>query len=215
MPLPIALVEDQPDLRRVLVERLSFFPELQLVLAAPTADVLLTAFEALMPRPAVVLMDLELPGIDGVEATRRLKALAPDVEVLVLTVFEDEARIFAAIQAGASGYLLKDATVDGIVEAVREVAAGGVPLAPLVARKVLRLTLTPPRDAPEEPPMTLSERELEVLRLAAEGLSEPKIAERLFLSPHTIRSHMVNVYRKLHVRSRTEAVRVAVQQRLV
>ncbi len=212
MPTPIALVEDVPDLRRQLVERLAFFPEVAVGMAAASAEELLEGFEALTPRPAVVLMDLQLPGMDGIEATRRLCQQYPAVHVIVLTVFEDEDNIFAAIQAGATGYLLKETRAEEIVQAIADVQAEGAPLSPLVARKVLRLTQ---RDARPAEDFGLTPREREVLVLAADGLSEPRIAEQLFLSPHTVRSHMVNIYGKLHVHTRAEAVRKAVEGRIV
>ena len=212
MPTPIALVEDVPDLRRQLVERLAFFPEVTVVRAAVSAEALLDGFGSLDPLPRVVLMDLQLPGLDGIEATRRLRHRHPEVEVIVLTVFEDEDKIFEAIRAGATGYLLKETRAADIVQAIADVQVGGVPLSPLVARKVLRLTqhdLRPPAD------FGLTPREHEVLVLAADGLSETRIAEALFVSPHTVRSHMVNIYGKLQVHNRSEAVRKAVEGRIV
>ena len=220
MPVPLALVEDHPELRQRLVERLRYFPDVALVLVAESGDRFLADFEA-MPaaeRPRVVLMDIEMPGTDGVATTARFKEAHPDVEVLMLTVFEDEARIFAAIQAGASGYLLKEASADEVVGAVLELARGGVPMSPAVARTVLghaRRHGPPPDPAAAAAALALTEREREVLGWLVADEAEEAIAERLFVSPHTVRSHVKNLYAKLGVHSRAQAVRLALEKGLV
>ncbi len=219
MPVPVALVEDHPELRQRLVERLRFFPEVALTFASESGDRFLADFEAAAPegRPHVVLMDIEMPGTDGVETTARLLGAHPEVEVLMLTVFEDEARILAAIQAGASGYLLKDTPADRIVQAVLELAEGGAPMSPAVARTVLGHTRrqAPPDPAAAAAALGLTEREREVLGRLVADETEECIATRLFISPHTVRSHVKNLYEKLGVHSRAQAVRLALERGLV
>ncbi|MEM8559463.1 MAG: response regulator transcription factor [Bacteroidota bacterium] len=216
MAVRLALVEDRADVRRLLTERLGFFDDVELVLVAPSAELFFEHLAQLddtegAALPEVVLMDIELPGIDGITATTRLKSAHPAIEVLMLTVFEDEERIFAAVKAGASGYLLKDASAGRIVGAVLEVAHGGAPVSPLVAKKLLSYVRGD--DAGED--LGLTNRERDVLDLIVEGLIEDAIADRLSISPHTVRSHIKNLYEKLQVHSRAEVVRVAYQHRLV
>ena len=221
MPLRLALVEDHPQLRRRLAERLRFFPEVELVLAAEHGAAFLDAFEALAPeaRPAVVLMDIEMPTLDGVATTARLRSAHPGVEVLMLTVFEDEETIFAAVQAGASGYLLKETPAEAIVAAAQELARGGAPMSPLVARRLLGVVrqqeAAAPSPAEAAAALGLTPREREVLGWLVADESEEAIAERLFISPHTVRSHVKNLYEKLHVHSRAQAVRLAYERGLV
>ena len=217
MPVSIGLVEDHPALRARLVQQLAFFDEVELVLVAESGD----AFRADLavrarsgaPLPEVVLMDIEVPGADGIETTATLAAEHPGIEVVMLTVFEDEARIFAAVQAGASGYLLKDAGPEAIVRAVAEVAAGGAPASPLVARKLLDAVraATP---ATGEDPFGLTPREREVLAKLVEDDTEDQIGDALGISAHTVRSHIKNLYGKLQVHSRAAAVRTAFQSGL-
>ena len=216
MPIPVALVEDLPVLRRSLLDRLALDPRVAVVGAYGSGEALLTALAG-STRPRVVLMDLGLPGISGIEATGRLREAHPGVDVLVLTVLEDEEQIFAAVQAGALGYLLKDTPADRIVDAVAELVEGGVPLSPVVARKLLRLAAAaePAPARPSAETFRLTEREHEILRLAVRGDTEARIAEQLFISPHTVRTHLVHVYEKLQVRTRAAAVRVAMEKRLV
>jgi DNA-binding NarL/FixJ family response regulator len=147
----------------------------------------------------VVLMDLSMPGVDGVEATRRLVAIDADARVVVLTTFADQAKILDALNAGATGYLLKDATPDEIVAAIRSVADGGAPLDPKAARVLLdaRRTAAPARD--------LSAREREVLDLLATGLANKQIARKLGISERTVKAHLTRIYEQLGVTDRTQA----------
>jgi len=158
-------------------------------------------------RPDVVLMDVDMPVLDGIEATRKIKASRPATTVLVLSAYDDEQYVFAALDAGAAGYLLKDMRSGQLVEAVRSVHAGESVLHPAVARKVVDRFLSsesggmkPKNGGP------LTERELEILRLAASGLSNQDIADKLVLSGRTVQAHLANVFDKLSVGSRTEAV---------
>lgn len=215
-PIRLALVEDHPGLRDRVVQQLAYFEAVDLELVSENGEAFLADLEVRdrsgQPLPQVVLMDIEVPGADGIETTRQLAALWPSIEVLMLTVFEDEERIFRAIQAGASGYLLKDAGPKRIVEAVLDVVHGGAPTSPLVARKLLGYVRQ--QKEPNEMPFDLTPRERDVLDQLVGGRTEARIADALGVSPHTVRTHVKNLYRKLQVHSRAQAVRVAMEQGL-
>jgi DNA-binding NarL/FixJ family response regulator len=156
-------------------------------------------------RPDVVLMDLAMPGVDGVEATRRIAAEAPASQVVVLTSFAEQARVLEAIDAGATGYVLKDASVDEVVRAIHAAAAGDAPLDPRVARVVVSRTA-------EDPFAVLSEREREVLALVADGVPSKVIARRLGITEPTVRAHLTRIYRQIGVVDRTQAALWAVER---
>ena len=172
------------------------------------------ALEALeeQPVPDVVLMDLNLPGMSGIEGIAHIKALVPTTDLIVLTIHKDSDRIFEAIRTGATGYLLKTASTDQIIGAIEEVRRGGAPINAQIARRVLNLfaELAGPRQQ-----YGLTRREKEILGLMLEGLVKKEIAERLFLSYYTIDTHVKNIYAKLHVHSRTEALAKARRERLI
>jgi DNA-binding NarL/FixJ family response regulator len=223
-PVRLALVEDHAELRRHLAARLAFFDRVTLVAEAATAEAMLRLLAEAPPEthPEVVLMDIGLPGQSGIEATAVIRRDHPHVEVLMLTVFEDTEHLLQAIRAGASGYLLKDASTDEIVDAACELTQGGAPLTGVMARRILqhvRQTTALGPDAPASggapDAFGLSTREFEVLgRLVADATYD-EIAEALFISPHTVRSHVKSIFRKLHVSNRAAAVREALQHRLV
>lgn len=148
-------------------------------------------------------MDIHLPKLSGVECTRRLKQLCPRVQILILTVYEDNERIFGALKAGAGGYLLKRAAPANILQAIQEVKEGGAPMSSQIARQVVQSFREDPGNQQVE---SLSEREQEILQQLSKGYSTKEIAGRLSVSVNTIRKHLQNIYGKLHVRSRTEAV---------
>ena len=159
----------------------------------------------------VLLLDVQLSGMNGIEALPRIKAMAPNLWVIMLTVFEDHDKIFKAICAGASGYLLKTSALDTIVEAVHQVMAGGSPMSPRVATAVLKMfkRMSPPKDD-----FTLTDRERQVLELMVDGLSKKEIAARLDISFHTVDYFLRNIYAKLHVHNQAGAVAKAIQKRL-
>ncbi len=163
-------------------------------------------------RPRVAVLDISMPRMNGIEATRKIKELVPSTAVLVFTAYDYDEYVFAILEAGAAGYLLKNSRSSELVEAVRRVAAGESVLQPAIAAKVL--SRVSKREAPiDEPPAeTLTERELDVLRLAAQGLSNREIADQLYVSPRTVQSHMANIFGKLDVGSRTEAVMVGLKR---
>lgn len=200
--IQIALVEDHAELRDSWAQVINRAPGFRCAGTYATGEAALAAMPAL--RPAVVLMDLNLPGISGVECTARLKAALPKTQILVLTAYGETDRIFDALRAGASGYLLKRTTPQELLAAVQEVVAGGAPMSPEIARKVVesfRRSSPVPRGEDE-----LTPREREVLALLSGGLTDKEIALRINVGYETVRSHMKHIYDKLHVHSRTEAV---------
>jgi DNA-binding NarL/FixJ family response regulator len=168
--------------------------------------------------PDVILMDVRMPNVDGVEATRRLVAAGSRARILILTTFDLDEYVYDALRAGASGFLLKDVQPAQLVDAIRVVAAGEALLAPSVTRRLLdRFAATVPEEHAKPPPEleSLTERELEVLKLLAGGLSNAELAERLFLSETTVKSHISSVLRKLDLRDRVQAVVLAYEAGLV
>lgn len=167
-------------------------------------------------QPHVILMDIEMPGMDGITATRQVKQDWPDVKILIQTVFEDDDKIFAAICAGATGYILKSTSPSKLIEAIREINEGGSPMSPYIASRVLKLFQQfAPIVQDENEKFILSTREKEILLLMTEGLSFHQIAEKTFISYETVRTHVKRIYKKLHVASASEAVVIAIRQRLV
>lgn len=173
--------------------------------------------KAIKERPDVVVMDFAMPKLNGIEATRQIKAVAPGVAILVLTAYDSDQYIFAFLEAGAAGYLLKDVQVDELVDAIRAVHAGESILHPAIARKVINRFAKPEESAYTVHPSVdqLTERELEVLRLAAKGMSNREIAQALTISVRTVQTHLTNVFNKMGVGSRTEAVVFALRKGLI
>ncbi len=162
--------------------------------------------------PDVILMDLLMPGVDGIEATRQISERRPQARILVLTSFAADNKVFPAIKAGALGYLLKDSTPDDLVRAIRQVHRGEPSLHPVIARKLLQEIARPAEREPA--PEALTAREMEVLRLIAEGLSNQDIADRIMVSESTVRAHVSRILGKLHLASRTQAALYAVREGL-
>jgi len=203
-------VDDHTVVRRGLVALLATEPGIRVV--GEAANGLEAVERAAALRPQVVLMDLVMPGMDGVEATSRILAQHPEAQVLVLTSFGSDAKLFPAVRAGAVGYLLKDTTPEELVRAIRRTAAGESPLNPGVARRLLRELAHEERETPQGE--ALSPRETEVLRLVARGLGNLAIGERLFISEATVRTHVSSILAKLGVANRTQAALYALRQGL-
>ena len=215
MPVRVALAEDKPFLARAVREKLELYPDdLSFAFHAENGDELL---EMLAERSDVdaVLMDIEMPVRDGIETTAAVTERFPDVKVIMLTVFDDDQRIFQAIQAGAMGYLLKDEPPQALRDAVLEIMAGGAPMSPTIAAKALALLRNPARTAADAATYALTPRETEVLEHLGRGLEYREIAETLFISPATVRKHIENIYRKLQVDNKMRAVRKASRHGLI
>ncbi len=198
----VAIVEDDAGIRENLVELLNSSPGYHCVGACASGEEAL----AQIPhwRPEVVLMDINLPRMSGIECVTRLKARVPELLVLMLTVYEDGDSIFRALKAGASGYLIKRVATDKLLNAIDDVCAGGAPMSCHIARKVVQFFhQAGPSDEVSE---NLSPRETEILELLVAGCFFKEIADQLGISSETVRTHVNHIYRKLHVRSRTEAV---------
>jgi DNA-binding NarL/FixJ family response regulator len=208
------IVEDHEILRRNLQRLCSPARGLDCCAAFATAEAMLKALRAAdeSTSPQVLLMDVGLPGRSGLDALADVVALAPDCRVVILTVFEDEKKISAAIAAGACGYLLKTARPDDIVAAIHEAAGGGSPMSPAVAASVVKMLAKLTKPAA---PVSLSPREREMLALIVEGLTAKEMADRLDVSIHTIDTHTRHLFRKLGVHSRAAAAARALRERLV
>jgi DNA-binding NarL/FixJ family response regulator len=206
----VLLLEDDPVTRDRLAGIVTAAPGLDL--AAAVSDVRSAmAWLGAHPAPAVLLADLQLPDGSGIDVIRWLRTHKPPTESMVISVFGDEAHVVAAIEAGATGYLLKDASAEAIGEAIVRLIAGESPISSAIARHLLRRfqpSTTAPAEAPHSP---LTHREGEVLQLIAKGLSYQRIADALGMSPHTVTTHIKQIYRKLAVNSRGEAVFEAMQ----
>jgi len=201
----ILVADDHPVVRGGLVALLGTIDGIDVVGEAADGEAAVT--EALQHRPDVVLMDVRMPGIDGVEATRRIRGAAPDVRVLILTMHDDDATVFTAMQAGAQGYLLKEAEQEDIVRAIRGVVAGEAIFGPGVASRVLGYFARPPGvAAPANPFPELTERERNVLSLLAQGRRNAEIAAELYLSSKTVSNHLTSIFAKLQVAGRGEAI---------
>lgn len=208
-PVRILLADDHAIVRKGIRDFLEEDPDLKVVAEAPNgAEALRLAREH---RPDVAVLDIQMPELTGIDATREIKAQVPGVRVLVLTAYEDDPYVFALLRAGADGYILKNADADEIVRAVKTVAAGGKVLDPAVAAKVIAQMSTGKPAAAAEQIEPLSDREIDVLRLAAQGLTNKAIGQTLGISDRTVQGHLASIYGKLAVASRTEAVTKALK----
>jgi NarL family two-component system response regulator LiaR len=207
-PIRVFVADDHAIVRKGIAAVLEIVPDIEVVGEAKNGHDAVYRVEQL--RPDVILMDLVMPEMDGIEAIRRIKDRQPEARILVLTTFAGEDKIFPAIKAGALGYHLKDSRPEELVQAIREVYRGESSLHPVIARKVLEELSRPPDRPPTPDPLT--PREVQVLRLVAQGLENREIAERLMISEATVRTHVSNITGKLHVASRTQAALYALRE---
>jgi DNA-binding NarL/FixJ family response regulator len=206
----VYVVEDQPQLLKNLVKVLGTFPELEVVGTSQDGE---EAVEDIVRvRPQLVLLDLELPGINGIQVTQRVKRRAPEVEILILTSFEDEQKVYEAIQAGASGYLVKRVGPEKIRSGIQEVMDGGTVLEPIIARRFWNYFQSSEK---KENPLSLTPTEFEVLRYVAKGLSNAEVGQVMTMERRTVRTHLSHIYRKMGVNSHVEAVVLALRAGIV
>ncbi|HSR29709.1 MAG TPA: response regulator transcription factor [Anaerolineae bacterium] len=206
----VLIADDHAILRKGIRALLGTEPDIDVV--GETADGLETVAQAKTLRPDVILMDLVMPNMDGIEATRQITSEQPGVRILVLTSFAADDKVFPAIKAGALGYILKDSGPEELVQAIHQVHQGQPSLEPSIALKMLQELSHPPQRPPTPDP--LSERELEVLRLLAQGKSNREIADQLVITELTVRTHVSNILGKLHLASRTQAALYALKEGL-
>lgn len=215
MPTRIAIADDKQINRTTVKEKITSFKEIELVLEAKNGHDFLEQLKQLSAekRPQVVLMDLEMPLMDGIQTIRLASSAYPDIKFIVLTVFEDNEKIFEAIKAGAGGYLLKDDTAVNIIDAITNVVEyNGIPMSPAIARKTMELLKQSPVPVANEPlavESLLTEREMEILKEMVTGKNYKAIGEKLFISPLTVRKHVAHIYDKLHVNSRAQIINLA------
>jgi DNA-binding NarL/FixJ family response regulator len=200
-PLRIGIVEDDDQLRADFVRLIDGSGDLCCVGAYASAELALLELPSLAPD--VVLMDINLPGMSGIETVRRLHVLAPAAQVIMVTVFDDASSVFESLKAGASGYILKRAPVGDLLAAIRDLAAGGAPMSGIIARKVVQYF---GQRGPAPEVQTLTAREHQVLGALSQGEQYKEIAARLGISINTVRRHIMAIYDKLHVNSRLEAI---------
>ena len=201
MIIKVLIVEDDPQVRENLAELINAAPGFECMTTFSSGEELLQNLP--QPAPDVILMDINLPGMSGVECVRQLRQQGSEVNVVMLTVYDDSERIFQALQVGASGYLLKRSTSEEILRAIEDVHRGGAPMSSYIARKVVQsFLLSPPAGQSTE---NLTSRETDVLDYVARGYINKEIADALGLTTETVRGYLKTIYRKLQVRSRTEA----------
>lgn len=206
MKIRILIADDHPVVRSGLSALLASQPDFDVVAAAENGE--LASSLSVTYRPDVILMDLQMPVLDGLAAIQRIRAQQPDAKILVLTTYDTDADILPAIEAGATGYLLKDAPPESLFQAVRSAAQGGVAFTPSVAEKITRRLTDTSR-------ITLTAREIEVLDLASRGNSNKDIADKLYITEATVKSHFVHIFNKLGVTDRTSAVTAALKRKII
>lgn len=211
MAVKILIYEDNPNLRESISNLLQLTEEYAVV--ASYADCMNVEEQVKQKQPDVILMDIDLPGTNGIEAVKKIRKFDRDVQIVMITVFDDNNHVYDALYAGANGYLLKKYISDKIVHSIQEVLQGGAPMSPAIARMVINNMQKPPTTANND--YQLTNREKEILQLLSKGNSFKLIAAELCISIDTVRTHIKRIYDKLHVQSQIEAVSKAINERLV
>ncbi len=221
----IAIVDDKRLLRTTLTEQIQYNQPIEVLFTAENGIDFLQQMEK-RPKnnhPLVVLMDIEMPEMDGIETVLIAKEIYPDIQFLMLTAFSEDEKIFDAVKAGASGYLLKDESIAKIISSISELLyEGSVPMSPIVAKRTLEMLKVSEKsfqktenasESSSDATEYLTSREMDILQEIVSGLNYKEIADKLFISPHTVRKHIANIYEKLHVSNKTAAIKIALKKK--
>lgn len=214
--IKIVIVDDKYFIAKSIEERLSYFEEISIDFISEGAQPILNYLDQ-QNDIDLILMDIEMPGMDGIQLTQKINSLYPDIKILMLTIFDSSESIFNAIKAGASGYLLKDTAAEELFQGIKETLDGGAPMSPSVAFKTLQLLRNPNpiKTSVKHETFSLTKREIEVLEFLSKGKTYNAIAQSLFLSEGTIRKHVENIYKKLKVHNKVEALEKARENRII
>jgi DNA-binding NarL/FixJ family response regulator len=209
MSITLAIVEDLDEVRDGLKNYIALDADFQVLDTYKTAEE--AAFEIPRHNPDIVIMDINLPGMSGIDCIREIKSLVPNTQFMMFTVYENDEKVFEALKAGASGYLLKNTGLAGIVQSLKELNEGGSPMSPNIARKLV--TVFREQEREHELADLLSKREYEILQFLAKGLLYKEIGDKISIATNTVRQHIHKIYEKLHVQNRTEAINKAFRKK--
>ncbi|MBC6365377.1 response regulator transcription factor [Algoriphagus sp. AK58] len=214
MPIKLAIAEDNSFLLKAIMEKISLFSDLEVKFCATNGQELLDRLEQ-DSNVHLILMDIEMPKMNGIEAVEKVAQKYPQIKMIMLTVFDHDEHIFKAIQAGAHGYFLKEVDPPTLHQGILDTLEGGAAMTPSIAMKALKLLRNPPKFEETKEEINLTAREIEILEQTAKGLNYHQIGENLFISPKTVRKHIENIYAKLQVHNKMEAVQKAVKNRII
>lgn len=214
MSVKLAIAEDNSFLLKAIMDKLALFSDLEVKFYAYNGQELLDRLEK-DSNVHLILMDIEMPKMNGIEAVELISRKYPQIKNIMLTVFDDDENIFRAIQAGANGYFLKEVDPPTLYQGILDTLDGGAAMTPSIAMKALKLLRNPPKFEEAKEEINLTAREIEILEQTAKGLNYNQIGENLFISPKTVRKHLENIYGKLHVHNKMEAVNKAVKNRII
>ncbi|MFC3416471.1 response regulator [Algoriphagus hitonicola] len=214
MPIKIAIAEDNSFLLKAIVDKLAIYPDFEVKFHAPNGQEFLEKLKA-DPNIHLILMDIEMPKMNGIDTVAEVSKKYPQIKMIMLTVFDHDELIFKAIQAGANGYFLKEVSPPDLYQGILDTLDGGAAMTPSIALKALKLLRNPPNFEKPREEIKLTKREVEILEQTAKGLTYQQIGENLFISPKTVRKHTENIYQKLQVHNKLEAVQKAVKNRII
>ncbi len=214
MSIKIAIAEDNSFLLKAILDKLSIYPDIEVKFVGYNGQELLEKLEK-DSNIHLILMDIEMPKMNGIETVEKVNQKHPQIKIIMLTVFDDDENIFRSIQAGANGYFLKEVDPPTLHQGILDTLDGGAAMTPSIALKTLKLLRKPPQFEDKKEEISITVREVEILEQTSKGLNYNQIGENLFISPKTVRKHLENIYQKLQVHSKLEAVQKAVKNRII